>query len=177
MDISKIGMGKHFPQEVNVVIENSAGAVPVKYELDKKSGAIFVDRFLQTSMHYPGNYGFVPETLSGDGDPADVLIISTMPVISGAVMPAKPVGVLLMEDDAGMDEKIIALPPARVHPYHEGIEEAAQLPSIVLQQIEHFFKHYKDLEKGKWSKVIRWDNAATARKLLEEARDRAITAK
>jgi len=173
MDISKISMGTHFPQEVNVIIENSAGAVPVKYEFDKDSGAIFVDRFIQTSMHYPGNYGFVPNTLSGDGDPADVLVLATMPVIPGAVMAARPVGVLVMEDDGGMDEKIIAVPPSSIHPYHEGVVEAAQLPAIVLQQIEHFFKHYKDLEKGKWSKIIRWDDAACARKMLEEARVRA----
>lgn len=173
MNISKISRGENFPNEVNVIIENSAGGVPVKYEIDKKSGALFVDRFLQTAMHYPGNYGFVPDTLSGDGDPADVLVLSTMPILAGAVMPALPIGVLVMEDDGGMDEKIIAIPPASIYPYHEGVTEVAQLPPVVLQQIEHFFKHYKDLEKGKWSKIIKWDNAATARKMLEEARERA----
>lgn len=173
MDTTKIGMGRDFPAEVNVIVENPAGGAPVKYELDKDSGAIFVDRIIQTPMHYPGNYGFVPGTLSGDGDPADVLVISPLPVVPGAVLPARVVGVLVMEDDGGMDEKIIAVTPGSVHPFYNEVAQATHLPPIVLQQIEHFFTHYKDLEPGKWSKVIRWDDAACARRMLTEARARA----
>ncbi len=173
MDISKISIGKNLPDEVNVIIENTAGAVPVKYEIDKDSGAIFVDRFVHTPMHYPGNYGFVPHTLSGDGDPVDVLVISTMPVIAGAVLPSRPIGVLLMEDDGGQDEKVIAVPTTKMFPYHADIKNYDDLPAIVLEQIEHFFTHYKDLEKGKWSKILGWADADKARSMIEEGVERA----
>ena len=172
MDISKIPMGKDAPNEVNVIVENTVGAVPVKYEIDKDSGAVFVDRFVHTPMHYPGNYGFIPHTLSDDGDPVDVLIVGDMPVIAGAVMPVNPIGVLKMEDDGGMDEKIIAKPTTKMFPYHKDIENCSDLPEIVCQQIEHFFTHYKDLEKGKWVKILGWGDADEARKLISEGIDR-----
>ncbi len=172
MDISKIPMGKDAPNEVNVIVENTVGAVPVKYEIDKDSGAVFVDRFVHTPMFYPGNYGFIPHTLSDDGDPVDVLIVGDMPVIAGAVMPVNPIGVLKMEDDGGMDEKIIAKPTTKMFPYHKDIENCSDLPEIVCQQIEHFFTHYKDLEKGKWVKILGWGDAAEARKLISEGIER-----
>lgn len=173
MDVSKIGIGKKAPNEVNVIIENQLGGVPVKYELDKESGAMFVDRFLHTAMFYPGNYGFIPHTLSGDGDPVDVLVVGRTPVMPGAVLPAKPVGVLVMEDEGGMDEKIIAVPTAKLHPYHADVEDYTDLREINRETIEHFFTHYKDLEKGKWSKTIRWGDAEEARKLILEGVERA----
>lgn len=172
MDISKISIGKDAPNEVNVIIENTVGAVPVKYEIDKDSGAIFVDRFVHTPMFYPGNYGFVPHTLSDDGDPVDVLVVGNMPIIAGAVIPVNPIGVLKMEDDGGMDEKIIAKPTTKMFPYHDKVENYTDLPEIVCQQIEHFFTHYKDLEKGKWVKIGGWDDAKRAKELLQEGIDR-----
>ncbi len=172
MDISKIATGKAVPEEVNVIIENPRGGKPIKYELDKESGAVFVDRFLHTAMFYPGNYGFIPHTLSGDGDPVDCLVISHMPVMPGAVLPARPVGVLIMQDEAGMDEKIIAVPVARLYPYHNNIANYTDIRPILLEQIEHFFSHYKDLEKGKWVKTVRWGDADEARKMILEGMDR-----
>lgn len=152
MDISKIKVG-NAPEEVNVIIEISAGSAPVKYEFDKESGALFVDRFLTAAMFYPANYGFIPHTLSEDGDPADVLVISQTPIVSGAVVAARPIGVLLMEDESGLDEKIIAVPKDRLHPFTKNIKELNDLPEITLKQISHFFERYKDLEEGKWVKV------------------------
>ncbi len=173
MNLNTITAGKNAPDEVNVIIENPMGGDPVKYELDKETGAMFVDRFLHTAMYYPGNYGFVPQTLSQDGDPVDVLVIGVTPVMPGAVMPVRPVAVLLMEDDKGMDEKIIAVPAARLHPYHDNVEDVGQIRPILKDQIEHFFTHYKDLEKGKWSKVHGWGDATKARALIQEGIDRA----
>lgn len=173
MDISKIAIGKNPPEEINVIIENPMGGVPVKYELDKESGAMIVDRFLHTCMFYPGNYGFIPHTLSGDGDPVDVLVVGRTPVMPGAVMPARPVGVLLMEDDGGQDEKIIAVPVSKLHPYHNDVQDYEDLREINREQIEHFFTHYKDLEKGKWSKTLGWADAKKAKELIQEGIDRA----
>lgn len=173
MHLNNIKPGDNAPGEVNVIIENPMGGDPVKYELDKETGAMFVDRFLHTAMYYPGNYGFVPGTLSEDGDPVDVLVIGRTPVMPGAVMPVRPVAVLIMEDDKGMDEKIIAVPAARLHPYHDNVEDVAQIRPILKEQIEHFFSHYKDLEKNKWSKVIGWGDAAKARALIAQGIDRA----
>ena len=173
MALSKISIGKNVPEEVNVIIENPMGGDPVKYELDKESGLMFVDRFLHTAMYYPGNYGFVPHTLSEDGDPVDVLVIGTVPVLPGAVMPSRPVGVVIMEDEKGMDEKIIAVPVAKLHPYHDNVEDYTDIRPILREQIEHFFSHYKDLEKNKWVKMIRWGDAAEARKLIMEGVKRA----
>ena len=173
MDISKISIGDDAPNVVNAVIENPLGGVPVKYELDKASGAMFVDRFLHTAMHYPGNYGFIPHTLSGDGDPVDILAIGRTPVMPGAVMPLRPVGVLMMEDDGGQDEKIIAVPGPSLHPYHADVLEYTDLRPINREQIEHFFMHYKDLESGKWSKTLGWAGVGEAHRLILEGIERA----
>lgn len=148
------------------------GGDPVKYELDKDSGLMFVDRFLHTAMYYPGNYGFVPHTLSEDGDPVDVLVLGMVPVMPGAVIACRPVGVLLMEDDKGMDEKLIAVPVARLHPYHDNVEDVSDIRPILKEQIEHFFAHYKDLEKNKWVKVLGWGDAQKAKSLIIEGVER-----
>ena len=176
MDITRIGIGKNVPNEVNVVIENPMGGAPVKYELDKESGAMFVDRFLHTAMFYPGNYGFIPHTLSGDGDPVDVLVLSHMAVMPGCVIRARPVGVLMMEDEAGMDEKVIAVPVQKLYPYHDNILDIDDVRPILREQVEHFFSHYKDLEKNKWVKMVRWGSADEARKMILEGVERAKSA-
>lgn len=177
MDISKLPIGKNAPEEVNVVIENSMGAAPVKYELDKDSGAMMVDRFIHTPMFYPGNYGFIPHTLSDDGDPVDVIAIGHLPVAPGCILAVKPIGVLKMEDDGGIDEKIIARPTDKLFPYHANVNDIDDVQPIIKEQIEHFFTHYKDLEKGKWVKIGGWGNAAEAKKLIEEGIERAGTKK
>ncbi len=177
MDISKISIGDDAPRVVNAIIENPLGGVPVKYELDKDSGAMVVDRFLHTSMSYPGNYGFVPHTLSGDGDPVDILAVGRTPVMPGAIMPIRPVGVLMMEDEAGMDEKIVGVPAPHIHPFHDKIQNYTDLPEIVRLQIEHFFEHYKDLEKGKWVKGLRWGDKDEAHKMILQGIDRAKSEK
>jgi len=168
MNLSKISIGKDTPNTVNVLIENPMGAVPIKYELDKDSEAIFVDRILHTAMFYPGNYGFIPHTLSGDGDPVDVLVLGRLPIMPGAIIPSRPIGVLLMEDDGGKDEKIIAVPASQIHPAYDHIKTCADLPQVDLDQIEHFFTHYKDLEKGKWSKMLGWGDAEQAKGMITE---------
>ncbi|MCB9986294.1 MAG: inorganic diphosphatase [Rhodospirillales bacterium] len=173
MPLSKISVGQNPPFDVNVIIENPKGGDPVKYEMDKESGLMFVDRFLHTAMVYPGNYGFIPHTLSGDGDPVDVLVVGQVAVMPGAVLRSRPIGVLLMEDDGGRDEKIIAVPVAKLHPYHENINDVADLPPILREQIQHFFTHYKDLEPGKWSKTLGWGDAAKAGELVIEGIKRA----
>jgi inorganic pyrophosphatase len=173
MRLNAIPIGKNPPEEVNVVIEVPIGGEPIKYELEKSSGALFVDRFLYTPMRYPGNYGFIPHTLSGDGDPADVLVANTRAIVPGAVMSVRPVGVLVMEDNAGEDEKIVAVPAPALTPRYNNIKNHTDLPDILLKQIEHFFTHYKDLEPGKWVKIVRWGNALEARKLIEESIERA----
>ena len=175
MALSDIKIGKNVPDEVNVIIENPMGGDPVKYELDKETGAMFVDRFLHTAMYYPGNYGFIPHTLSGDGDPVDVLVVSTVPVMPGAVIASRPVGVLIMEDEKGMDEKIVAVPVPKLLPYHDNVTNYTDLRPILKDQIEHFFTHYKDLEPGKWVKTIRWGDAAEARQMILEGIERAKT--
>lgn len=172
MNIDKISIGRDAPNEVNVIIENPMGGVPVKYEIDKDSGAMVVDRFLHTAMYYPGNYGFIPHTLSGDGDPVDVLVVNRTPVMPGAILPARPIGVLVMEDESGMDEKIIAVPAHSLHPVHEDTKDYTDLRQITLDQIEHFFTHYKDLEKNKWSKTVRWGDVNEAKKLINEGVER-----
>ena len=173
MQLEAIPVGKNPPDDVNVVIEVPVGGEPIKYEMDKASGALFVDRFLHTPMRYPGNYGFVPHTLSDDGDPIDVLIASTRPIMPGAVINVRPIGVLKMSDEGGEDEKIIAVPSPKLTKRYIDVTELTQLPEIVLEQIKHFFEHYKDLEKGKWVKVTGWGDAAEARKMITEAIDRA----
>lgn len=173
MPLSRVCAGANVPDEVNVIIENPMGGDPVKYELDKETGAMFVDRLLHTAMQYPGNYGFIPNTLSGDGDPVDILVVGQTPVMPGCVLPARPIGVLMMEDEAGMDEKIIAVPADRLHPYHEDVLSVDDLRPILREKIAHFFTHYKDLEKGKWSKVANWGGAEEAKKMILEGVERA----
>ena len=177
MNLSKLSSGNNVPDEINVLIENPMGGVPVKYELDKESGVMFVDRFLHTAMYYPGNYGFIPHTLSEDGDPVDVLVIGNVPVVPGAMVACRPVGVLLMEDDKGLDEKVIAVPVARLFPYHDNVVEYTDIRPILRDQIEHFFAHYKDLEKNKWVKLNGWKDAATAKSMILSGVERAKKAK
>ncbi len=172
MNIDKLSIGDNPPWDVNVIIEVPMGAEPIKYEIDKDSGALFVDRFLHTAMHYPCNYGFIPHTLSGDGDPADVMVVGRRPVVPGCVIAARPIGVLMMEDDGGMDEKILAVPAERLHPFYKDIETYTDLPGILTEQIYHFFEHYKDLEKNKWVKVHGWKDQNVAAELIQEAIER-----
>lgn len=170
MIIDNIDTGKNTPDSVNVIIEVSANATqPIKYELDKKSGTLFVDRFIATPMHYPCNYGFIPNTLSDDGDPIDVLVITEYPVMNGAVIPCKPIGVFLMEDEKGGDEKIIAVPIEKMNSEYSTLNEIDDVPEILLNKIKHFFEHYKDLEKGKWVKVAGFKNASEAKNKIIEA--------
>ena len=173
MDISRISTGKNPPYDINVVIEIPQGGEPVKYELDKDSGALFVDRFLHTAMFYPGNYGFIPHTLSLDGDPCDVIVIGQVRVVPGAVIRSRPIGALLMEDNAGPDEKILAVPVDELHPFYSGVRSYEDLPPILCEQIGHFFKHYKDLEKGKWVTITRWVGPEEAATLIQDGITRA----
>ena len=161
MDVSKISTGKNPPHDLNVVIEIPQGS-QVKYEIEKESGAIFVDRFLFTPMAYPAAYGFIPGTLADDGDPADALVMTPAAVVPGAVIRCRPIGMLMMEDESGMDEKIICVPHDKIHPMFKTVQAVDDLPEITKAAIEHFFTRYKDLEPGKWVKVTGWaDKAAT----------------
>jgi len=173
MNINEISIGKNPPHEVNVIIEVPIGGEPIKYELDKDAGTLVVDRILYTSMRYPGNYGFIPHTLSEDGDPCDVLIANTRTIVPGAVMSVRPVGVLLMEDEAGGDEKIIAVPGPKITQRYDRIQIYTDMPEITMKQIEHFFEHYKDLEPNKWVKIVRWGGPEEARRLILEGMERA----
>ncbi|WP_349369952.1 inorganic diphosphatase [Salinarimonas sp.] len=173
MRIDAVSVGKNPPHEVNVVIEVPIGGEPIKYELDKAAGTLVVDRFLYTSMRYPGNYGFVPHTLSDDGDPVDVLVANTRAIVPGAIIAVRPVGVLIMEDEAGQDEKIIAVPTTKLTRRYESVKTIADMPDITLKQIEHFFAHYKDLEPGKWVKIVRWGDAEEALEMVTRAIERA----
>ena len=166
-------MGADPPNDVNVIIEIPIGGEPIKYELDKASGALFVDRFLYTSMRYPGNYGFVPHTLSDDGDPADVLVANTRALVPGTVISCRPIGVLMMHDEAGRDEKIVAVPSRWLTQHYDNVHEYTDLPQIKLDQIGHFFEHYKHLEPGKWASLEGWGSARQARELLQKAIDAA----
>ena len=169
MDISAIAIGKNPPEDVNVIIEVPIGGEPIKYEIDKASGALVVDRFLYTPMRYPGNYGFIPHTLSDDGDPVDVLCASTRPLVPGCVINCRPIGVMIMEDEAGQDEKIIAVPSTKLTRRYERIKSYQDLPEITAHQIEHFFTHYKDLEPDKWVKIKRWGDADEARAMIAQS--------
>ncbi|MFN7237481.1 MAG: inorganic diphosphatase [Brevundimonas sp.] len=166
MNLDAVPVGPNPPWDLNVVIEIPQGGLPVKYEMDKDSGALFVDRFLHTAMYYPGNYGFVPHTLADDGDPCDVVVINPTPVVPGCVIRARPIGALLMEDEAGRDEKILAVPVDKLNPFYSDIASYRQLPPFLIEQIEHFFSRYPDLEKGKMSKVTRWADAGEAAELI-----------
>jgi inorganic pyrophosphatase len=169
MRIEAIKIGNNPPDDVNVIVEVPIGGEPIKYELDKAAGTLVVDRFLHTPMRYPGNYGFVPHTLSSDGDPIDVLVANTRPIVPGAVINVRPVGVLKMQDEAGGDEKVIAVPVPRLTKRYAHIANYTDMPEITLQQIRHFFEHYKDLEPGKWVKVLGWGDAKEAKALIAEA--------
>ncbi len=169
VDLKKVGAGRNPPWEVNVVIEVPLHGEPVKYELEKDSGAIFVDRFLHTAMRYPCNYGFIPQTLADDGDPVDVLVAARSPVVPGAVARARPIGVLIMKDEAGQDEKILSVPADDLHPYYADVTSYRDLPKILIDQIAHFFKHYKDLESDKWVEIERWGEADEAFRMIEKA--------
>jgi len=173
MRIDAIAIGKNPPEDVNVIVEVPIGGEPIKYEMDKEAGTLIVDRFLYTPMRYPGNYGFVPHTLSDDGDPIDVLVANTRPIIPGAVINVKPIGVLMMEDDGGGDEKIIAVPSAKLTKRYANVHNYTDMPEITWKQIEHFFLHYKDLEPGKWVKLLGWGDAKQAQRLILEAIERA----
>jgi len=173
MRIDAIAIGNNPPDDVNVIIEVPIGGEPIKYEMDKAAGTLVVDRFLHTPMRYPGNYGFVPHTLSEDGDPIDVLVANTRPIAPGAVINVRPVGVLKMQDEAGGDEKVIAVPVPKLTKRYEHVMNYTDMPEITLQQIRHFFEHYKDLEPGKWVKVLRWGGAEDAHKLILEGIARA----
>ena len=173
MRLDAISIGRNPPEEVNVVVEVPVGGEPIKYEMDKAAGTLVVDRFLYTPMRYPGNYGFIPHTLSGDGDPCDVLIVNTRAIVPGAALSVRPVGALLIEDETGGDEKIIAVPSSKLTQRYDKIRNVGDLPEITVQQIQHFFEHYKDLEKGKWVKVLKWGDAAEAQKLIMEGIERA----
>jgi inorganic pyrophosphatase len=177
MRIDAISIGKNPPDEVNVLIEVAIGGEPIKYEMDKEAGTLFVDRFLYTPMRYPGNYGFIPHTLSEDGDPCDVLVANTRPLVPGSYIAVRPIGVMMMEDEGGGDEKIIAVPVPKLTKRYENVHNYTDLPKITLDQIQHFFEHYKDLEPGKWVKLKGWGDAAEAKKLITEAIERAKAAK
>lgn len=173
MDISQISMGKDAPSDINVIIEVPGNGEPVKYEMDKDSGAIFVDRILFTPMFYPCNYGFMPHTLSDDGDPVDVLVVGRHKLAPGSVIRCRPVGVLQMEDDGGQDEKIVAVPHEKIDAQYSHVKSYTDLPENLTAQIQHFFEHYKDLEPGKWVKVAGWGDENRAMELIQEAIDRA----
>jgi len=164
MSLDKVSPGKNAPDVFNVVIEISMNSDPVKYEVDKESGAVFVDRFLTTAMHYPTNYGYVPQTLSGDGDPVDVLVMTPFPLPPGVVVPCRPIGILMMEDEAGVDGKVLAVPTEKLLPIYSQYQKPEDIHPIILKQISHFFEHYKDLEAGKWVKVTGWEGVDAARK-------------
>jgi inorganic pyrophosphatase len=177
MRLDAISIGSNPPHDVNVVIEVPIGGEPIKYEMDKAAGTLIVDRFLYTPMRYPGNYGFIPHTLSEDGDPCDVLVANTRPIIAGAVISVRPIGVLRMKDEAGGDEKIVAVPSPKLTKRYEKIQNYTDMPAITIEQIEHFFSHYKDLEPGKWVEFAGWGDAEAARQLILEAIDRAKNSK
>jgi len=166
MNLNAIPAGENPPEDINVVIEVPLGGEPIKYELDKASGAMFVDRFLYTAMRYPCNYGFIPHTLSDDGDPTDVLVVGQRALMPGCIVRARPVGVLMMEDEAGIDEKIVAVPHDKLTPYYSKIKTYKDLPTVLQDRIPHFFAHYKDLEENKWVKVLGWEDVAKAEELI-----------
>ena len=177
MRIEGILVGSNPPEDVNVIIEVPIGREPIKYEMDKEAGTLFVDRFLHTSMRYPGNYGFMPHTLSGDGDPVDVLVCNTRELMPGCVINVRPIGVLIMEDNAGQDEKVIAVPTPKLTKRYEKVFNYTDLPQITLDQVAHFFEHYKDLEPGKWVKIGGWHDAERAKKMILEGIERAKASK
>ena len=169
MILERVNAGQDIPNDLNVIIEIPANADPVKYEVDKETGALFVDRFLGTAMHYPCNYGYIPDTLCEDGDPLDVLVITPFPLISGCVVRCRPLGLLNMTDEKGEDAKLIAVPISKQCSTYDKVESLNDLPKILLDQIAHFFEHYKDLEPGKWAKIGEWGNVDTAKAEIDQS--------
>lgn len=172
MNLDRVGPGKKVPDEINVIIEIPAHSDPVKYEVDKETGAMFVDRFMNTAMHYPCNYGYIPHTLSEDGDPVDVLVVTPIPLISGSVIVCRVVGVLKMIDESGPDAKLLAVPVDKLCKLYCGVKTPEDMPPLLLHQIAHFFEHYKDLEEGKWVKVEGWAGTEAARQEILESIER-----
>lgn len=172
MSLQRVPTGHDVPNDVNVVIEIPMNSPAIKYEVDKDTGAIFVDRMLKTAMYYPTNYGFIPHTLCGDGDPVDVLVVMPLPVLPGSVVRCRPVGVLRMTDEAGEDAKVIAVPVSKVTGLYRDVDSVRDLPEMLLDQISHFFDHYKDLERGKWVNIDGWRGAEEARKEILDAIER-----
>jgi inorganic pyrophosphatase len=172
MNLENLSAGSNLPEEFNVIIEIPANSAPIKYEMDKESGALFVDRFVGTGMSYPVNYGFIPHTLSEDGDPADVLVITPFPVAHGSVIKSRAIGVLRMEDESGIDAKILAVPTKKVCPMLADVESYTQLPQLLVDQIKYFFEHYKGLEKGKWVKITGWEDANAAKQEILDSVER-----
>lgn len=173
MDLSRLPVGINPPWDLNVVIEIPYNSEPVKYEVHKEAGVMYVDRFLHTAMRYPFNYGFIPHTISGDGDPVDIGVVGRTPVIPGAVIRSRPIGILFMEDEGGPDEKLLAVPDKRIHPYYDDVHNYSDLPAAQVAQFTHFYAHYKDLEPDKWVKIIRWGDAAEAAERIVEGMRRA----
>ena len=163
MSLKAIEAGRDVPNSVNVVIEIPMRGEPVKYEVDKATGALFVDRFMSTAMFYPANYGYIPQTLSEDGDPVDVLVLTPVPLVSGSVIRCRPIGMLKMTDEAGVDAKLLAVPLDKIAPMYQSVSSHEDIPSHILNTIEHFFSHYKDLEKGKWVKIEGWEGPEAAK--------------
>ncbi|MBL8522689.1 MAG: inorganic diphosphatase [Betaproteobacteria bacterium] len=166
MNLDRVDSGRDVPNDINVVIEIPMNGDPIKFELDKATGALFVDRFMSTSMHYPCNYGYVPNTLSDDGDPVDVLVVTPFPLIPGVVVRCRPIGMLKMTDEAGGDEKLLAVPIDKLTPIYRKVQSPRDLPELTINQISHFFEHYKDLEAGKWVKIQGWVGAEEAKKAI-----------
>jgi len=162
MSLNNVTPGDKLPEVVNVIIEIAMASDPIKYEVDKETGALFVDRFVGTAMHYPTNYGYVPQTIAGDGDPVDVLVLTPFPIVPGAVIPCRPIGILNMEDESGLDGKVLALPTQKILPLYNHINKLEDLNPSQLNIIAHFFEHYKDLEEGKWVKVLGWEGKDAA---------------
>ena len=173
MDIKKVPIGRNPPYEVNVIIEIPMGGSPVKYEFDKESGAMYVDRFLHTAMYYPCNYGFIPHTLSDDGDPIDAAVLGQIPVQPGVIIPSRPIGVLIMEDESGIDEKLLCVPLDDLHPFYGNVSSYRDLRPVMIEQMTHFFEHYKDLEPGKWVKAKGFLGREVAEKEIEQDLARA----
>ena len=163
MSLDRVDSGRDIPNDVNVIIEIPMNADPIKYEVDKETGALFVDRFIGTSMHYPCNYGYIPHTLSEDGDPVDVLVVTPIPLITGVVVRCRPIGMLKMTDEAGVDAKLLAVPVDKLCGLYKGVNKPEDLQALLLQQISHFFEHYKDLEANKWVKILGWEGPESAK--------------
>ena len=176
MSLDNVTPGPNAPENFNVIIEIPMNADPIKYEVDKETGAIFVDRFMSTSMHYPTNYGYVPKTLSGDGDPVDVLVITPVPLIPGVVVTCRPIGILKMEDEAGEDGKVLAVPTNKILGIYTQWQKPEDLNPLRLKTIAHFFEHYKDLEQGKWVKILGWEGPEAAKKEIADGIANYLTA-